>query len=288
MRATPKKPDEIFKAVADPTRRRLLDLLKAGPRTTGDLCGPFGLSRYAVMKHLGVLEGAGLINCERRGRERWNHLNAGPLQQNYERWVRGFEQHWSKSLQNLKTLVESRETENQTTPHRRRPFGVDPMSNAKNRSWGQFSLEQEIRIAAPRTKVFDALLRDINSWWGYRFAEGGKSTIRVEPTLGGKFYEDFGNGEGVLWGNVIYFKAPEILRLTGPLGMDTAVNSTYTYELAEAAGQTTLKLLHQASGFIDPKWGESHNEGWNELLGRFLKGWVEEGKPYTAFEERLH
>ena len=161
------------------------------------------------------------------------------------------------------------------------------MSNAKNRTWGQFSLEQEIRIAAPRARVFDALLRDANSWWGYRMAKDGKSTIRVEATLGGKFYEDFGDGQGALWGTVVYFKAPEILRLSGPLGMDTAVNSTYTYELMEAGGETTLKLLHQASGFIDPKWGEAHGKGWNELLGRFLKGWVEEAKPYTAFENRL-
>jgi DNA-binding transcriptional ArsR family regulator len=81
----------IWKALADPTRRKILDLLQERPRTTGDLCTSFKVSRFAVMKHLSVLEQAKLIVVRRRGRERWNYLNAVPLQRIYERWLRPFE-----------------------------------------------------------------------------------------------------------------------------------------------------------------------------------------------------
>ncbi len=96
----------VWKALADPTRRRLLDLLRDGPQTTGELCARFPLSRFAVMKHLGILEQAGLVIVERRGRERWNYLNAVPIQQIYERWISGYAGFWAASLLRLKRRVE--------------------------------------------------------------------------------------------------------------------------------------------------------------------------------------
>ncbi len=99
----------VWKALADPTRRRLLDLLREGPRTTGDLCARFPLSRFAVMKHLAILERAGLIIVERQGRERWNHLNAVPIRQIYERWISGYAGAWASSLLRLKCRVEDGE-----------------------------------------------------------------------------------------------------------------------------------------------------------------------------------
>src|SRR5688572_22909414 len=77
----------VWRALADPTRRRLLDLLRDGPRTTGDLAAAFDVTRFAVMQHLEVLAGVGLVRAERRGRERWNHLNPVPLRAAYERWM---------------------------------------------------------------------------------------------------------------------------------------------------------------------------------------------------------
>ncbi len=78
--------DRAWKALADPTRRTILDRLQDGPRTTGDLCRFFQTSRFAVMKHLDVLAAAGLVVAERRGRERWNHLDPAPLRL-IERWI---------------------------------------------------------------------------------------------------------------------------------------------------------------------------------------------------------
>jgi DNA-binding transcriptional ArsR family regulator len=83
----------IWKALGSPHRRALLDALKEGPKTTSTLCEVLPkLSRYAVMQHLGVLERAGVVLVRREGRERWNELNAVPIQRELERWLNGFQQ----------------------------------------------------------------------------------------------------------------------------------------------------------------------------------------------------
>ena len=83
----------IWKALGSPHRRVLLDALKDGPKTTSALCDVLPqLSRYAVMQHLGVLERAGVVLVRREGRERWNQLNAVPIQRELERWLNGFQQ----------------------------------------------------------------------------------------------------------------------------------------------------------------------------------------------------
>jgi DNA-binding transcriptional ArsR family regulator len=83
----------IWKALGSPHRRALLDALRDGPQTTSALCDVLPrLSRFAVMQHLGVLERAGVVLVRREGRERWNELNAVPIQRELERWLNGFQQ----------------------------------------------------------------------------------------------------------------------------------------------------------------------------------------------------
>ena len=80
--------DRVFKALSAPVRRALLDALKDAPQTTGALCERFRpLDRCTVMQHLKVLEGADLIIVQRKGRERWNHLNPLPIKQVHDRWI---------------------------------------------------------------------------------------------------------------------------------------------------------------------------------------------------------
>ena len=88
------KDDEIFKALANATRRRLLDAIRDAPQTTGALCDAFpDIDRCTVMQHLKVLESAGLVLATREGRERWNHLNALPIQQIHDRWISQYAGH---------------------------------------------------------------------------------------------------------------------------------------------------------------------------------------------------
>src|SRR6476660_147077 len=95
--------DKVFKALADPSRRKLLDRLHAqNGLTLGQLCEQMGMSRQAVTQHLGVLESANLISTIRRGREKHHYLNPVPIHEIYDRWVRKFERRSLKALDDLK------------------------------------------------------------------------------------------------------------------------------------------------------------------------------------------
>jgi DNA-binding transcriptional ArsR family regulator len=99
--------DRIFKALASPVRRQVLDDLRDQPLTTGTLCAHFPeLDRCTVMQHIKVLEEAELIVPVKRGRERWNHLNAVPIQQIHERWIGPHAERAAAMLTRLKEDVE--------------------------------------------------------------------------------------------------------------------------------------------------------------------------------------
>lgn len=99
----------VWKAVADPTRRAILDLLKEEPRTTGFLCEYFeGLSRCAVMKHLSILDDADLIIIKRNGKFRWNFINTAPIQKIYDRWICKYTAPLAASVTSLKNHIEQK------------------------------------------------------------------------------------------------------------------------------------------------------------------------------------
>ena len=107
MSAECQQSDGIWKALADPTRRGVLDLLSAGPMTTGTIARAFEpLSRTGVMKHLDVLEAAGLLVVRREGRVRWNHLNPMPIQRIHDRWVSLHLRGTASALSRLKDHLE--------------------------------------------------------------------------------------------------------------------------------------------------------------------------------------
>jgi DNA-binding transcriptional ArsR family regulator len=91
--------DDVWKALSDPTRRAILDLLRTGPKTTTEIVEAFPhLTRFGVMKHIDVLREAHLINTREEGRQRINSLNAVPIRQIYERWVSRYENFWANQL----------------------------------------------------------------------------------------------------------------------------------------------------------------------------------------------
>ncbi|MFT3811370.1 MAG: helix-turn-helix domain-containing protein [Micropepsaceae bacterium] len=94
--------DAVFKALAAPTRRQILDLLRDTPATTGELCIRFpALDRCTVMQHLKVLEDADLIIVQRKGRERWNYLNALPIKRIHDRWIGPYAERAVETLDRL-------------------------------------------------------------------------------------------------------------------------------------------------------------------------------------------
>ena len=99
--------DILFKALADRSRRKLLDLLRAHDgRTLNDLCEHLDMTRQGVTQHLGVLEAADLVATAWRGREKLHFLNPVPLQEIYERWIAKFEKPRLKALADLKRRLE--------------------------------------------------------------------------------------------------------------------------------------------------------------------------------------
>lgn len=100
--------DHVWKALADPTRREILDLLRDGPRPTTEIVETFDhLSRFGVMKHLDVLREAGLVTTRAEGRRRINSLNAAPIREIIERWIGKFDSFWSNTLLRVKESAES-------------------------------------------------------------------------------------------------------------------------------------------------------------------------------------
>ncbi|MEU3459423.1 metalloregulator ArsR/SmtB family transcription factor [Streptomyces sp. NPDC006733] len=99
--------DEVFKALADASRRRLLDRLNArAGQSLRELCAGLGMTRQAVSKHLAVLEGAGLVTAVRHGRERLHYLNPVPIHEMADRWISQYERGRMAALSNLKQALE--------------------------------------------------------------------------------------------------------------------------------------------------------------------------------------
>ncbi len=193
-----------WKALADPIRRRILDLLRERPRTTGELAEAFEVTRFAVMKHLGVLEQAGLVVVRRRGRERWNHLNPVPIQRIAERWIRPYEAAFATALVGLKRHVEQR-------GERAVPAEITSVH-----------VEQEVEVGAPPERVWAALTQEVEAWWGSPYLHGPATNLVLEPWPGGTFREDWGEGQGAVWGVVSTVERGRRLEIRGPMGMTGA------------------------------------------------------------------
>ena len=101
--------DAVFQALAHESRRRMLDILKNRPGlTVGALAGAFDVSRIAVMKHLAVLEEAGLVVSEKDGRARRLYFNPVPIQLVYDRWTDEYSAYWSQQVADIKRRAEHR------------------------------------------------------------------------------------------------------------------------------------------------------------------------------------
>lgn len=100
--------ESVFTAVADPTRRRLLERLRGeGPLSISELAAPLPISRQAVTKHLEVLRGAGLVAVRKAGRQRLHHLEAAPLRE-VESWLQPYADFWDERLERLARHLEEK------------------------------------------------------------------------------------------------------------------------------------------------------------------------------------
>ena len=246
----------LWRALADPTRRRVLDLLLEGSRITGDIASHFRISRIAVMRHLAVLSDVGLVVSRKRGRERRYYLNAIPLQDIYRRWFDPQAAGWAAGMLRLWSSVEGKGTSAQSTSP-----SVD--------------IALDIRIGGPPASVFKALTDDVDGWWGHPMLRLQATGLTLEPRLGGLFIEHWGH-DGAVLAVVTQWAKDRHLELTGPfhLGLGVGVAS---FDLAVVSEGTRLQFSFRAFGPIDRGVAVQFSKGWTELVSRRLKALVEDG-----------
>jgi uncharacterized protein YndB with AHSA1/START domain len=137
--------DEVFRALADPTRRSLLDeLFNEDGQTLSALEQRLPMTRFGVMKHLRVLEEAGLVVTKRRGREKLHFLNPVPIRLVHDRWVSKYAEPWTATLSGLKSRLEETmekvfEIYIKTTPERLWEAITDPEMRSKYNFGAQVS-----------------------------------------------------------------------------------------------------------------------------------------------------
>jgi uncharacterized protein YndB with AHSA1/START domain/DNA-binding transcriptional ArsR family regulator len=198
--------DEVFKALADPTRRSLLDeLFQEDGQTLSTLEARLPMTRYGVMKHLRVLEGANLVTTKRRGREKLHFLNPVPIRLVHDRWVSKYAEPWAATLSGLKHRLEDRPMEKvfeiyiKTTPERlweaitdnemrqKYTFGVGVSSDWKAGSGYEAVHEGAgIRISEGENLEVDAprrLVQSFNALWSDDVQNEGTSRVTwdIEP-----------------------------------------------------------------------------------------------------------
>jgi DNA-binding transcriptional ArsR family regulator/uncharacterized protein YndB with AHSA1/START domain len=258
----------LWRALADPTRRRILDLLRERPLITGEIAARFPISRIAVMRHLDVLSEAGLVTSRKRGRERWHYLNLVPLQKLHRRWADPAAAGFASALVRLQDTVEA-EGRN-----------MEPIRPT-------IDIALDIQIAGTPATVFAALTKDVGGWWGPPFVTARATSLVVDPRLGGMFLERWENGGQVI-ASVTGWAQDEHLQLTGSFHMGVGIGVA-AFDLAESGAGTLLRFSFQAIGVVDAEVAEAMSGGWADLVGSRLKELVEtgtrlgidHGKPHT-------
>ncbi|MEM9919687.1 MAG: helix-turn-helix domain-containing protein [Bacteroidota bacterium] len=246
----------IWKALSDPTRRTILDLLKKAPQTTGEISSQFAhLSRFAIMKHLTVLEKANLITSRKEGKFRWNYINVKPFRDTYDKWV--------------SNLVKLQYFAGRT---------IETMGNLE-KQLQSITVNVDLQIDASPVKVWKALTEQTSDWWLEEFFTNLKTKeILIETKLGGLMYENTGEGEGFVWANVVGIDIPHSIQLKGLLtpAFGGPAISFLRIELRAVEKATRLRLSDDVFGDISPDLPMLLEVRWRRLLEDGLKRFVEQ------------
>ncbi|MFT5424095.1 MAG: DNA-binding transcriptional ArsR family regulator/uncharacterized protein YndB with AHSA1 [Phycisphaerales bacterium] len=264
--------ERVWKALSDPTRRGILDELRDGPRTTGDLASVFcGLSRYAVMKHIGVLEEAGLLLATKEGRQRWNHLNAVPLRQVYERWVGKFGDAWASSSVRLKEAAQRREQERLAEEQAKENDMATEISQAARVA----VITTEIQIDARVSTVFDSWFADAADW--FYESEDSRATKKtvMQRLVGGRAYIDLadstGPGDQNTMAIVTMIKTNREVRLCGDFTCPHAFIANVTIKFEEVGDGTAVRITHRMAGEFPDDYPAGFEEGWLDGLTKLKR-----------------
>jgi uncharacterized protein YndB with AHSA1/START domain/DNA-binding transcriptional ArsR family regulator len=253
--------EPVFRALADVNRRKLLDrLYERDGQTLSELvdCLP-AMTRFGVMKHLRLLEEAGLVTTRRNGRQKLHYLNAVPIRLIHDRWIGKYRKARAAALAELKLDLEEESMRSVDT----RPAQV-----------------YSVFIKAPQAKVWDAITKPE---FTHRYLYGGEANTTWKP--GSRLlWTEHGTGHELVDGEVIEFDKPNRLVFSWIVKYDPELSaegaSRVTYELSEKDGLTKVTIVHddfpQGSKVYDNVAG-----GWPYVLSG-LKTLVETGAPMVA------
>ena len=257
--------DDVFRALADSSRRALLDRLHArNGQTLGELCEGLAMSRQAVTKHLGILEQANLIATRKEGREKLHFLNAVPVRLIHDRWIDKYTERPVSALTGLKTQLEQ------------------AMSETTIKVF-------EIYIKAPAQAVWDAITTP--EWTGrygykalseYDLRPGGACVIRANAGM-----RAMGLDEVIIDGEVIEADPPHRLVQTYRFLFNDQTKAEgftrLTWEIAPTSGGfVRLTVTHDltgapiAAGMVTSRFSDQGGGGWNWILSD-LKSLLETG-----------
>lgn len=249
--------EAIFRALADSTRRRLLDLLfERDGRTLKELEADQPMTRFGVMKHLRVLEEAGLITTRKAGRERLHYLNPVPIQLIADRWINKYAAARASALADLKAALEG---------------GFGMTSDPKPR------LVNQIIIKAPPERVWEAITTpEFTSRYYYG------SALATDLTVGSPFNYAMPNGSPVIEGQVVESDPPNRLvhtyrSLWPPMNEDAP--TTVTWELQPMPGGVTrVTVIHADFAGETATYQGLQSGGWAWILSN-MKTLLETGEP---------
>ncbi len=253
-------------------------MLRIAPSTTGQLAEAVPQGRCAVMKHLGVLEAAGLVTVRRRGRERWNHLNVVPLQQIHDHWVRPYEALWAAPLLQFRRNLEQASPTTETARMTDAPLPT-PSPEQQAAVAGMLKVHLEIDIRATRERVWQALTEQVDLWWPRDFlASANPLRMRFDATLGGRLVEESAGGGGIVWYTVYGLMPGYAIDMVGHVSpaFGGPTQSLLRLELREHDGATILALTDAVVGNVGPKTASSNEAGWRAIFEASFKPFVEE------------
>jgi uncharacterized protein YndB with AHSA1/START domain len=154
------------------------------------------------------------------------------------------------------------------------------MKREPNQPLGLAEVVAELEIAAPPQKVWSALVGDVSSWWHSAYFTGaGARGFHIEPKLGGRMHEDWGGGQGLVWGTVIGLRTNEMLQVVGDSSPEWGgpSRSFFTWKLSPTQQGTNVRFSQSIFGRVDDAVVGSLDAGWRFLFGECLKRYVETG-----------
>ena len=248
--------ESIFRALADSSRRRLLDLLfERDGRTLTELDSQLPMTRIGVMKHLRVLQAAGLIATRKVGRERLHYLNPVPIQLISDRWINKYSAVRASALADLKTALE----------------GANSMTTSKPQ------LVYQIVIMAPPEQVWAAITTpEFTSRYYYG------STLTTDLTVGSPFTYHMPDGSPIVEGQVVASEPPNRLvhtyhSLWPPMNEDAPTRVTWELE-SMPGGVTRVTVVHEDFPSETATYKGLQGGGWAWILSN-MKTLLETGEP---------